>query len=438
MKFIHEYESLGHMRRLQGHHADAMPHYYMPYHCVIKEEDSITKLRVVFNTSCKTNTGISLNDALMVGPVLQQDMLSIITRFRTFEYALVADVAKMYRQVLVDESQVSLQRIIWREGLEGPMTEYELLTLTYGTGPASFLAIKSLRTLAEKEAKEFPVGSQIVLRDFYVDDLITGANTRAKALQIRDETSKLLLKGGFTLCKWASNDKELLEDIYNSSSTNSIRSLDKECIFKTLGIQWNPINDVFQYKISVDQSHTQRVTKRTILSHTSQIFDPLGLLGPYVVLAKMLMQKLWALRLDWDESLPIELHTEWSLYKSQFGQLNEIRIHRKVLGAPRTDLVEVHGFSDASQKAYGACVYMRVIDHEGVHHSRLLCSKSRVAPLKATSLPRLWSAAIGTINRQDYSDFGSENRHDILLDGLHDSLGLDKIAKPEVQYVRRQ
>ncbi|XP_011858930.1 PREDICTED: uncharacterized protein LOC105556447 [Vollenhovia emeryi] len=155
--FIHEYEAIGHMRKIQTPEALVMPHYYLPHHCVIKEESDTTKLRVVFDASCKTTSGISLNDALMTGPVLQQDLFSIVMRFRTFEYVLIADIKKMYRQVFIDESQVALQRIVWRDNPDQPIKEYELITLTYGTGPAAFLAIKSIRMFAELEANNFPI-----------------------------------------------------------------------------------------------------------------------------------------------------------------------------------------------------------------------------------------------------------------------------------------
>jgi len=214
---------------------------------------------VVFDASCKTTTGISLHDALMVGPVLQQDLISIIMRFRTFKYALIADITKMYRQVLIDDSQLPLQRIIWRDNSSEQLKEFELLTLTYGTGPVSFLAIKSLRTLAVLEKENYPIGSRIVLRDFYVDDLITGCISRKEASQILRETTKLLLQGGFVLRKWASNDLKLLEDVPDLPRT-AVRALEDEGMFRTLGIQWNPIDDVFQYSITFHENH-QRVTK---------------------------------------------------------------------------------------------------------------------------------------------------------------------------------
>ncbi|XP_029659434.1 uncharacterized protein LOC115233264 [Formica exsecta] len=295
--FIHEYAKLQHMRELRGHHPswNVRPHFYLPHHCVIKETSATTKLRVVFDASSKTTSGISLNDALMVGPVLQQDLFSILLRFRTFEYALTADIAKMYRQVLVNEAQIPLQRILWRNQVTDDIKTYELITLTYGTASASFLAIKVIQQLADLEENEFPIGASIARRDFYVDDLITGANSKEDALMIRDQAAALLKKGGFLLRQWASNSQELLKGIGESSTTNALLELDKDGTSKTLGIKWNPSKDVLQYAISMELKGSNSHTKRSILSGIAQIFDPLGLLGPVIVVAKILIQKLWRL-----------------------------------------------------------------------------------------------------------------------------------------------
>lgn len=114
--FMREYLELGHMRRVENREStNSDPAFYLPHHAVFKESSSTTKLRVVFDGSCQSPSGISLNDALMVGPVVQQDLLSIILRFRTLPYVFCADIVKMYRQILVHESQLRLQRIFWRE-----------------------------------------------------------------------------------------------------------------------------------------------------------------------------------------------------------------------------------------------------------------------------------------------------------------------------------
>lgn len=160
-KFIHEYKELGHMREVPSHlninpsNAN-LPAYYLPHHAVYKETSN-TKLRVVFDESCKTSTGTSLNVVLMVGPTMQDDLFSILSRFRTFTYALTADI-KIYRQVLVDPTQTCLQRILWRDSANESIKTFELLTLTYGTSSASFLTIAALRKQAERKFKQISNG----------------------------------------------------------------------------------------------------------------------------------------------------------------------------------------------------------------------------------------------------------------------------------------
>ncbi|XP_018360619.1 PREDICTED: uncharacterized protein LOC108759612, partial [Trachymyrmex cornetzi] len=219
-KFMQEYIDLNHMRRTKPsvNHEIA---YYMPHHSVFEETSTTTKLRVVFDASCKSTSGLSLNDSL------------------------------------------SLQRIFWRDSPQNELGTYELLTLTYGTAPASFLAIRTIRKLAEDEMNSFPIGSKIILRDFYVDDLLTGASTFSEALEIKIQTVELLTKRGFDLVKWSSNHAAL-QDSQGSRKK----------------------------KFSVGQHPSlERPTKRSILSRVVLIFDSLGLLGPSVVIAKIMIWK---------------------------------------------------------------------------------------------------------------------------------------------------
>lgn len=115
--FMHEYLELGHMQEITQDSVrwDNQPQYYLPHHCVLKESSVTIKLRVVFDASCKSSSGISFNDALLVGPVLQQDLFSILLRFRSFKYLMVSNIAKMYRQISLDEGQTPLQHIVWRD-----------------------------------------------------------------------------------------------------------------------------------------------------------------------------------------------------------------------------------------------------------------------------------------------------------------------------------
>ncbi|XP_029172199.1 uncharacterized protein LOC114941382 [Nylanderia fulva] len=382
--FLREYQSLGHIRIAPARSIEGKP-VYLPHHGVIKGIGPCAKLRVVFDASCKTSTGVSLNEALRIGPVIQQELITILMRFRTFVYVFVADIIKMYRQILLHKSQTHLHRIVWREDSGAPIGEYELLTVTYGTSSASFLATRCLQHLAQKHADEFAIGSGCVLRDFYVDDLLTGANTLSEVRRVREETVALLKRGRFELGRWASNCRELLKDV--EGATDASVSLGGDSSSKILGIAWDPVIDSFKFDYE-SGSPANCITKRTILSEIASLFDPLGLLGPLTVVAKLILQDTWQTQVGWDESLPQDIHTRWLGIKQQLTNLGELRVPRFVGRVIDAGGVQLHGFCDASERAYGACVYVRAYN-SGECRVRLLVSKSRVAPMRAISLPRL-------------------------------------------------
>ncbi|KAK9721661.1 hypothetical protein QE152_g20775 [Popillia japonica] len=200
--------------------------------------------------------------------------VGITPRFRTYTIVLTADIAKMYRQVLLDESDSRFQRILWRNDPKPPVQTYELSTVTYGTASVSYLAIRCIYQLAQEKSLEFPVGSRISSQDFYVDDLITGCNTTEEAIDIINQTTFLLSKGGFELRKWCSNKAEIFMNANVRTYIESLHLLDKENI-KTLGLLWNSQRDALLYNAPEPKFNT-RVTKRSILSYIASLFDPLG------------------------------------------------------------------------------------------------------------------------------------------------------------------
>ncbi|XP_070527718.1 uncharacterized protein [Cardiocondyla obscurior] len=384
-KFMREYLTLGHMRQVASNEIERPGAIYLPHHGVFKQGDKTKKLRVVFDASCKTSTGASLNDALRKGPTVQQDLAAILIRFRAFAYVFATDIVKMYRQVRVHESQTHLQRILWRENTSTPVRTYELLTVTYGTTSAPFLATKCLDHLAQKCAKEYPVGSRRIREDFYVDDLLTGADTLSETKRVREEIVEILRRGNFELSKWLSNRDELIPD--RARGVRDEVAFGEEFEPKVLGIRWNPANDEFGFE-AISGRGAERVTKRTILAEIASIFDPLGLLGPVIVVAKIIMQNTWQTQMGWEESVPQEFHQRWVDFRHELIYLKEIRVPRWV-GSKDMHNLQLHGFCDASEKAYGACVYVRTREGPAKYKIVLLASKSRVAPIKAISLPRL-------------------------------------------------
>lgn len=386
--FINEYYKLNHMREVTDNSSELQP-YYMPHHAVIKPSSTTTKVRVVFAASMKSSSGLSLNNVLMVGPTVQSDLLSIVLRLRLHKIVMIADITKMYRQIKVDESDVHLQRILWRSSSKEDIKSYELTTVTYGTASAPFLATRCLNQISVENSKEHPTEAKIIERDFYVDDLITGVQDVETGLKIQKNLMDVLEGYGFELRKWCSNNSEILEGVPEEfRETSSTFNIDEDDTVKTLGLLYQPKSDKFRYIIQ-EVNQEQRITKRNILSEIAKIFDPLGLVGPVITVAKIFMQMLWQLKLNWDESLPESEHSKWLQFRIQLIKLNQLEVSRWVLPVENAREIQIHGFSDASQLAYGACVYLRVTSENGEHRSNLLCSKGRVCPLKTLSIPRL-------------------------------------------------
>ncbi|XP_012542676.1 uncharacterized protein LOC105840318 [Monomorium pharaonis] len=169
VQFMMEYANSGHMVRVDERHPSITPRYYMPHHAVLKNNSLMTKVRVVFDASTKTNAGVSLNDY----------------------------IAQMYRQIWVDKSQTPLQRIFWRNDLSEELTTFKLQTVTYGTTCAPFMAMRTMLELANINASRYPRRSTTISSDFYVDDLLSGSNDLNEVKKIRDETMEILAEGGF-------------------------------------------------------------------------------------------------------------------------------------------------------------------------------------------------------------------------------------------------
>ncbi|XP_018405553.1 PREDICTED: uncharacterized protein LOC108781929 [Cyphomyrmex costatus] len=209
---LREYLTLGHMTK-SNEEIDRTSHYcyYLPHHAIIKEDSSTTTLRIVFDASCKTSSGKSLNDILRVGPTIQQELFAILIRFRQHPYVLTGDIEKMFRQIYVHEEHRDLQRILWKEDSNAPIEEFTLNTVTFGLASSPFLAVRCLHQLAHDYQEIAPEISQIILRDFYMDDLITGASSVVELQHIQSKIKEILKTGGFSMRKWRSNVSEIVE-----------------------------------------------------------------------------------------------------------------------------------------------------------------------------------------------------------------------------------
>ncbi|XP_037928993.1 uncharacterized protein LOC119663458 [Teleopsis dalmanni] len=277
VEFMDEYEKLAHMSKI--HIEEITSHYLIPHHCVIRPTSSSTKLRVVFDASCKTNNGLSLNDILLTGPKIQSELFSILLRFRCPRFAFCTDIEKMYRQILIHPNDRKYQIIAWRRSPNDPLQFYQLNTVTYGTRSAPYLATKCLQQLAKDKSTKYPLGALAIINDFYVDDCLSGSDSLDTALEIQRQLHDLLESAGFKLRKWCANNPLLLQDVAKEDQEVDLDfSNEDQASVKTLGLSWQPKRDKFS--IRIDLTPSKRITKRSITSSLAKIFDPLGILGP--------------------------------------------------------------------------------------------------------------------------------------------------------------
>ncbi|GFY36056.1 integrase catalytic domain-containing protein [Trichonephila clavipes] len=337
---MQDYEHLGHMQLVPNSELSkpSSKCFYLPHFGVVREQSETTKLRVVFDASAKTDSNLSLNDILHTGPKLQNALFNILLKFRCHRIALTGDIEKMFRQILVNEDDVEFQRIFWREIPEESLKEYRLLTVTYGTACAPYLSIRTIQQLAEEEIKKFPEASKVALEqciappggaphslrntaleDFYVDDLITGTNSKEDAKKLVSQVIELLKKGGFPIRKWGSNESSVLESLPTElrSSSGSLH-IEEDHLMKILGIIWNSKKDTF--RINVSPPNEVRPTKRQLLSTIAKIYDPLGFLSPTTIQLKILMQDIWKENISWDDPVTDCIFESWTQFTQESNE----------------------------------------------------------------------------------------------------------------------
>lgn len=385
VEFLEEYMSLGHMVPVPASE-NSVTEFYLPHHGVLREQNQTTKLRVVFNESSRTKNGTSLNGILHAGAKQQTNLFDVLLWTRTHQYIFSTDIVKMFRQISVHPEDWSLQKILWWDK-DGQIQPYALTTVTYGLTCPPFLALRTLQQLIQDDGHRFPKAILPLTRGRYVDDIFGGADSKEEAREIIRQVTQLCLAGGFPLQKWKSNCRELLSqslqregDVTSTVEFESTHS-------KILGLVWEANADSFRF--AAQDASTAKITKRIILSEIAKLFDPLGLISPVLISAKIILQELWLIKMEWDEFLPPGISQRWVTFRQQLSELHQLVIPRW-LGVTHTEsYVEIHGFADASNLAMAAAVYIRVrrgLDEVEVH---LVCSKTKVAPLKPLTIPRL-------------------------------------------------
>ncbi len=365
--------------------------WYLPHHGVYHPRKN--KLRVVFDCAARYR-GTSLNDQLLQGPNLTNSLLGTLLRFRQEEIVIMGDIDSMFYQVHVPPRDCSFLRFLWWEDgdLGKPVAEYQMVVHLFGAKSSPSCANFALRETALSCDGQFDIDVvNTVLKNFYVDDCLKSTPTVSSAITMMTDLQAVLHGGGFHIAKWVSNSREVMNAIPVADRAKGIKNLDLDQdtlpIERALGVQWCVETDVFRFQIGVKE---QSFSRRGILSMVSSVYDPLGFLAPFMLKAKRILQELCKLQLGWDEKVPEKFWKQWCLWLEDLQKLADFKVDRcvKPPGFGMVQSTQLHHFADASESGYGTVSYLRLENAEGEIHSSFIMGKSRVAPLKQTTIPR--------------------------------------------------
>jgi hypothetical protein len=362
--------------------------WFLPHFPVVRADKTTTKVRVVFDAAATSN-GKCLNDAILPGPKLLREINDVLLRFRRAPVALSADITQMFLQVKLKEQDRRYHRFLWRNLQDDqPPSAYEFLRLPFGNTASPFCAQYVLYSHARSAAHTYPEAAETVENSMYVDDVLDSKETIQDAVALRRQLSEMLSGAGFTLRKWLSNEAEVIQDVPDDERSPGVDIPDGNLPSqKTLGVLWKAKDDVFSFNVEKLEK-PELMTKRAVLSKIATIFDPLQLLSPFTVRAKIIMQEIWTAGIGWDEHLPDDLSAKWKAWSDELTDLSLFEVPR-CLRLPTPSDTQLHVFSDASKDAYSAVAYLLCKYEDRDHTCRLIASKNRVSPIKAVTIPRL-------------------------------------------------
>ena len=376
--------------------------FYLPNRPVVRRnpDGSINKVRPVFDAAARDSSGHKLNDFIWAGPARQTNLCGILLRFRLGLVAISWDVKSMFHCFLTNIEDQDYQRFIHRYEEGGEIIIYRAKMSTFGITDSPYKCCDTFFFHCFKYQISHPTTSATMIRNIFVDDEIAAMVSAAAALKFISEAKFILSEAGMSIHKISTNSEIvkrglLAEEVSeNEVGVELKESKDLEEMLNVedrgaLGMQWKPKADVFTFEGFGTLCDDVKITKRTISSKAGSVWDPIGMISPYLIRSKVILRQCWIEKLDWDSEVSPEIAAAWKTWLSELVDLETLRIPRCIVVDEEIVDMQVVGFGDASQKAYCAAIFLRVEYRSGLVDANLLTSKTRVAPSKVLSLPRL-------------------------------------------------
>ena len=334
--------------------------HYLPHHPIIREQAKTTKLSVVFDASAKVSKSkLSLNDCLHTGPALAPMLYDVLIRLREHKVLLIGYIKKAFLQIEIDVEDRNSLRFLGVKDILAQQPEievYQFCRVIFGAGQSPFLLNATLRHHLQKYEEEDPGFARKVKDSLYIDDLVTGTSTVEEAFSLFKKAKDRLKAGGFHMHKWKTNDDNLLQAI-KIETKETRESKDQETTYakeslgtnineeedKVLGVKWNKMDDnlVYDFQETIERAEGLEPTKRNILSMMASVFDPLGLVSPILVSAKILLQELCKGKLGWDETPDEGIIKSWKRWLIDLKTTKEILFPRCVYPSLQEEVQEI-------------------------------------------------------------------------------------------------
>ena len=378
------------------------PVFYVTHHEVYKEGSTSTPMRLVINSSLKFK-GRSLNDILMKGPNILNDIFGVQLRFCSYIVPLVGDMTKMYHSVLTTELERHLRRVVWRRlDKSENFKTYGTETVMFGDRPAGAIASTAVKKTADIYEHIDPIAAKRIINDSYVDDIATGAETREAANTLKNGIEAILKKGGFKIKGFVTSGDVTEEELSLLGSGE---------VGRVLGIGWDPRKDEFKVRVRINVSKKYRsarvgkdlsydeipslvrmkLTRRMLLSIVNSCYDPYGLLSPITIQMKIALRRMYSkeLNIGWDDELPREIKEQWVRVLSRVKEAEKVSFKRCVKPENSVGQPDLVICNNGSELAMCSATYVRWECTEGDVDCRLWAAKTRVTPLQKLTIPRI-------------------------------------------------
>ena len=312
-------------------------------------------------------------------------LVDIFLRWRGHAVAFHTDVQKMYNSVRLDKTHWALQRYLWEESLDPnrPPEQKVIKTLIYGVKSSGNQAERCLRETAKLSQDDHPDINEIVSKDIYVDDCLSGAESLPKVINIADQLESVVNNGGFSLKGFTFSGQDPSESLSKDGHSVSVA-----------GLKWHPKDDTLSIdvqELNFAKKHRGRkptqissvpvnLTRRQCSSKLGELYDITGIVTPFIATMKIDLHQLVMRKMDWDDVLPDSLRNLWVSHFQMMNEIKDIQYQRAIIPEDAINLdIQTLDFGDASEELSCAAIYVRFKLKNGSFSCQLIFARSRIS-----------------------------------------------------------